>query len=98
VHTLEPRTTFWPSKVGDLSRAFEIRNDRLVDASGCSAAFLHCGEGQRRFAALELSTSPQTSSSTLNPGLVNFHFAAQPLPLQVDHGPAEFVEHHPSCF
>src|ERR1700726_4866862 len=56
---------------------FEIRDDSHSSAPGYAATFLHSHQDQRGFPSLQLPTSPQSSLSPPNPGLVHFHFAAQ---------------------
>jgi hypothetical protein len=85
-------------KESDQSSPFEIWNDRHASAPGGAAPFLDGNEDQCRFPAFELAASPQTGLSTANPRIVNFHFAPQRLTCHVDHGPSEFVQHHPCGF
>jgi hypothetical protein len=54
----------------------------------------HQDEG--RSAPLELSASSETGLLAANPRLIHFYLAVQRLPSRIYHGPAEFVQHHPS--
>src|SRR5258708_29619241 len=76
---------------------FEIRDGSHSSAPGYTAPFLHSHQDQRGFPSLQLPASPQSGLSPANPGLVDFHFAAQRLAFQVDHCPPQLVEHHPCC-
>src|SRR5260370_2347846 len=76
---------------------FEIRDQSHPSTPCYPATFLHGHQDQRGFPPLQLPASPQSVLSTANPSLVDFHFASQRLPFQVDHSPAELGIHHPCC-
>jgi hypothetical protein len=63
--------------------------------AGAAAPFLHGNQYQRRLPALQLSASAQARLRSSNPCIINLDFAPQRLTCQVDHGAAEFMQHHP---
>ena len=75
--------------------ALEVRDDRHAGAPGSIAPLLHGNKDQGRFPAFELSASEQACLRTANPRIINLQVALQWFARQVDHGPAEFVKHHP---
>src|SRR5260370_23470510 len=74
---------------------FEIRDQSHPSTPCYPATFLHGHQDQRGFPPLQLPASPQSGLSTANPNLVDFHFAAQRLAVQVDHSPTALVKQHP---
>ena len=83
------------SQERDEGFASEIRDDRHASAPGRAATLLHRHHGEGGLPAPQLSASPQTRLGTPNPGVVHFHFPAQRLSGQVDHGLPQLVQHHP---
>src|ERR1017187_1521362 len=79
----------------DEGSAPEIRDDRHARAPSRTATLLHRHHGEGGLPAPQLSASPQTSLGTPNPGIVHFHFPAQRLSGQVDHGLPQLVQHYP---
>ena len=85
------------SQERDEGFASEIRDDRHASASGRATALLHRDHDEGGLPAPQLSASPQTPLDTSNPGVVQFHFPAQRLAGQVDHGLPQLVQDHPRC-
>ena len=83
------------SQEGDEGSASEIRDARHASAPGRAATLLHRYHDEGGLPAPQLSASPQTRLHTSNPGVVHFHFPAQRLSGQVDHGLPQLVQYHP---
>ena len=57
---------------------------------------LHCNQNQRRF-TFELPAAADTGLLSANPSFIHFYLAVQRLPSNMNHGPAEFMKHHPKA-
>ncbi len=77
---------------------FEVRNYRHSKTSGHVAPLLHCDHDKAGLPPLQLAAPPQARLRAPNPGLVNLHFTSQGFARCINHGPSQFVEHHPRGF
>ena len=96
VYSVEPGATFC---LRNVVRVTALKSGiTAIRARPVARPLLDSDDDECRLPALKLPASPQTSLRTSHPSVSNLHFALQWLTRQVDHGPPEFVEHHPGGF
>jgi len=83
---------------GEHRRLFEVGNDGHANPIRGLPPFLHCDQHDSGFSSLQLATAPQARLWSTDPGVVDFHVAAQRLTPHAHHRTTQLVQEHPRRF